>query len=126
MFKRNDPINIPTMPGVYFLFSKRKKLVYIGKAKNLKIRLNQHKCNYQNAENYFYWKRKGITLNHIHSGIIQAKPFEYFRFTIIPDLEKVDTEETRLIYELNPMYNYRQYIFNPNPIIGWKDLIDSM
>ena len=29
----------PNEPGIYFLYSKRKKLVYIGMARNLKLRL---------------------------------------------------------------------------------------
>ena len=33
---------IPTTSGIYFMFSKEQNLLYIGKAKNLRIRIAQH------------------------------------------------------------------------------------
>ena len=40
-YNRNDRNRIPINPGIYFLFE-NEVLVYIGKAKNLRHRINQH------------------------------------------------------------------------------------
>ncbi len=41
MYSIRNRLNLPETSGVYFLFSKN-ELLYIGKAKNLKKRINQH------------------------------------------------------------------------------------
>lgn len=38
----SDLTNIPTKPGVYLFSDARGKILYIGKAKNLKNRLSQY------------------------------------------------------------------------------------
>jgi len=36
------PTNIPTEPGVYRFFDAKDRVIYVGKAKNLKNRLNSY------------------------------------------------------------------------------------
>jgi excinuclease UvrABC nuclease subunit len=97
----------PEDSGIYYLYSKRKKLVYIGKANNLKRRLKEHYWN------YYY------TLKYISNGdngyyppnIMYAKPFEFFRFTIIKNINKLHFIELEMIKEYKPRYNNISQIF---------------
>ncbi|MCO4753828.1 MAG: GIY-YIG nuclease family protein [Bacteriovoracaceae bacterium] len=41
-FEENDYEELPNSPGVYYLWDKRGKLLYIGKAKDIKKRVRQH------------------------------------------------------------------------------------
>ena len=41
-FEENDYDELPNRPGVYYLWDKRGKLLYIGKAKDIKKRVRQH------------------------------------------------------------------------------------
>ena len=36
------PTNLPSDPGVYRFFDKNEKVIYVGKAKNIKNRLNSY------------------------------------------------------------------------------------
>ena len=40
--KSYRPSNLPTEPGVYHFFDKDDKVIYVGKAKNIKNRLNSY------------------------------------------------------------------------------------
>ncbi len=104
----------PKAPGIYYLYSKRKKLVYIGQAKNIRIRLVKHNSDLD----YFKLqiKKKGKSFSS------QAKPFKYFRYTIIKDEKIRNIVEGELIKELKPRYNsggityknpkFERYMFN--------------
>ena len=44
--------NLPTSPGVYKMLDGENKIIYIGKAKNLKNRLTSYTNKNQNLKNY--------------------------------------------------------------------------
>ena len=115
MFKRNEILRFaPDLPGIYYLYSKRKKLVYIGKsAVSLRRRLWQHYINYENAKERIELLNRKIKFNWMQSGIQQVKPFEYFRFSIILDEDFLHLYEINLIDEYRPPYNYIQNIMEP-------------
>lgn len=115
MYQKSE-INIkaPGLPGIYFLYSKRGKLVYIGRSKNLRMRLKEHILNLEEA--YSYTKRKG---NCAPYGIEFAKPFEFFRYIIISDSNVLHRTELELIKELKPPYNYMT-LFRKNLLRKWK------
>ncbi len=82
--------------GIYFLYSKRKKLVYIGKSVNLRNRLSNH---YYHFESF-----KGHIKSGVNSWNIQAKPFEYFRYCFVSTIE-LKSYERFFIKNCNPIYN---------------------
>lgn len=91
----------PEESGIYYLYSKRKKLVYIGRTNNLKRRLKEHYWNYYYTLKYILNGDNG----HLPSTYMYAKPFEFFRFTIITDEEELHIIELDMIEEYNPIYN---------------------
>ena len=107
MIKRNDNIRflLPEKSGLYFLFDKDKNLVYIGRAKNLKIRLLQHYNNYENLLRHNELLKEGIKPSWTPQGMQWAKPFEYLRYSLIPDLKKLHNEELKFIHKLTPILN---------------------
>lgn len=112
---KNDIINLPEKPGVYFFYDKNDFLLYIGKSKNIKERV----------ESYFY-----------HNTGHEAKIFEMVRKVNSIKYETTATElsalllESFLIKKHKPLYNsaskrYRKYPFlkiNVNekyPVLSW-------
>ena len=93
--------NTPEQPGVYFMYDKTDHLIYIGKSKNLKERI----------ESYFY-----------HNSAHTPKVFEMVRKVNWIKYEVTNSElsallrESELIKKLKPLYNtvsrrYRKYPF---------------
>lgn len=91
MFNIQDELkNLPAKPGVYIMKDVSEKIIYIGKAKNLKNRVRQY---FQKGNNYDY--KTSVMVQYI-------KEFEY----IITDNEvEALILECNLIKENSPKYN---------------------
>ncbi len=81
--------NIPSKPGVYFFRNKNKKVLYIGKAKNLKARV----------KSYFGKKNKRAKAQLITS---KATTIDYL---IVNDEVEALITESNMIKEYKPKYN---------------------
>lgn len=107
--------DIPEKPGVYFMYNKYNTLIYIGKSKNLKERV----------DSYFY-----------HNTGHTPKVFEMVRYVQSIKYETTGSElsalllESELIKKNKPMYNsaskrYRKYPFlkinitDKYPVLSW-------
>lgn len=119
---KNTIENIPEKPGVYFMYDKFDSLIYIGKSKNLKERV----------ESYFY-----------HNPGHTQKVFEMVRNVRTIKYEITGSElsalllESELIKKYKPIYNttnkrYRSYPFlkinicEKYPVLSWEyDIIDD-
>ena len=121
MIKREEiSIKAPKTSGIYYLYSKRKRLVYVGRArKDIRSRLKQHNAVYEEAKK---WIRNR---NYKPTGNPEtAKPFDFFRFTLVTDKVELDRLEQRLIKALNPRFNHtRTFVRN---ITRWEDLLDKL
>ena len=83
-------------PGIYFLYSKRKRLVYVGKSTDLRKRLG---CHYYTFENVKSRIKAGLrNFNH------DVKPFEFFRYCFVP-WDKLDFYENYFIENCHTLYN---------------------
>ena len=88
--------NVPTQAGVYQYFDKDNKLLYVGKAKNLKNRLKS------------YWR---FTPNFHPNPTLNLRTLRMLSQSVRIEYMVVDTEEDALILEnslikrLNPKYN---------------------
>ena len=82
--------------GIYFLYSKRKKLVYIGKSVDLRSRL----ANHHNTFDTFKSRAK----RGLRSITDQTKPFEYFRYCFVSQLY-LEFYEDYFIDLCKPIYN---------------------
>jgi excinuclease UvrABC nuclease subunit len=91
----------PSGPGIYFLFSKRKKLVYVGKSINLRSRLSSHKNNFLEFIRYLT-NKEGFGFDFYRLRFV--KPFKYFRYSIISD--NLDRIELQYISEIRPRFNF--------------------
>lgn len=98
MIHKNNLYLVPKLGGVYYLYSKRIKLVYIGQTNHLRKRILNHIRN----QNIF---KKQINNTPTHLDSFDAKPFKYLRYSIILDKKLREKEEKRLINELKPRYN---------------------
>lgn len=105
-FGRDFLSGIPTCPGVYFVYASEDKLVYIGKAKNLRRRLGQ----YKNAK-----RRK----KHAKMRAIVADAEKISFQTTSTDLQACILE-TRLIQEHRPKWNIAGAFFFLYPMIGMR------
>ena len=99
MIHKDNLDKIPKEAGIYYLYSKKRKLVYIGKADNLKNRITKHYNNHKEA--LIYYSKKSYYFPTLHL----TKPFEYYRYTIIKDKLTRKNVEKELIKELKPKYN---------------------
>jgi excinuclease ABC subunit C len=88
MLKQNTA-QLPTKPGVYRFLDKHKKIIYVGKAKNLKKRVSQ----------YF---KKNITDRKTIALMQNAVDFE---ITITESENQALLLESNLIKEFHPKYN---------------------
>ena len=77
--------NLPSKPGIYQFYNKEKKLLYVGKAKNLKKRVSQ----------YF---RKNMTDKKTQVLMSQVVDFE---------IMMTDTENQALLLECNLIKTHR-------------------
>ncbi|MFN8308467.1 MAG: exonuclease domain-containing protein [Chitinophagales bacterium] len=98
---------LPDAPGVYYFLNKKGKVVYVGKAKSLKKRVNSHFSN--------------------NSGSAQKQNFVrdvyHIRFTICESEEAALMLETREIKRLWPVHNRAQKHYEP--IFGLVDYFDQ-
>lgn len=61
---------LPKNPGIYYFHDQKGKVVYVGKAKNIKTRVNSHFCN--NADT----RQKQNFMRHIHAITFQSTATE--------------------------------------------------
>lgn len=80
---------LPECPGVYRYFDKDGVIIYVGKAKNLKRRVN----SYFNREHQVY--RTSVLVKHIHD----------LQYTVVNTEEEALDLENSLIKEFQPHYN---------------------
>ena len=88
-FEPKDIKKIPNLSGVYKFYNEKKELIYIGKAKNLKSRI----------ESYFSTSLKTIKTVSLVSNI------KYINFTIVNNEHEAFLLENNLIKEFQPRYN---------------------
>ena len=80
---------LPTSPGVYRFFGPKKEVLYIGKAKNLKRRVNS----------YFQNSKHGTRINHM------VQKIEFAEITPTRSESEALLLENNLIKALSPKYN---------------------
>lgn len=85
---RKERLSLPVSPGVYRFLDTRDNLLYIGKAKNLRVRVNSH----------FTGKQRGR-----HAELISRTS----RVTVLETATALDAAiiESQLISEFSPQYN---------------------
>ncbi len=83
---------LPSLPGVYYFFDAKGKVIYIGKAKNIRTRVNSHFSN-NSAQ-----KQKQNFVRHIHSIKFQSTATELMAAIL----------ESTEIKRLWPIYNTSQ------------------
>lgn len=81
--------NLPKQPGVYRYYDKEGKLLYIGKAKNLKNRVSS----------YF------INKDHTYRIQLMVRKIHNIEYSIVPTERDALLLENALIKELQPRYN---------------------
>jgi len=84
--------------GVYLIYDKNKKLVYVGKAKNLSARIKNHYYKTNNIYNELY----GFEKNEM------SKHYKYVRYFKIDEEYNRSSVEQKLIVKLKPEFN-KQY-----------------
>ena len=97
--------NAPSLPGIYFIYNRRKKLIYIGQSQNIRKRFMQH---IQHKDSYMSK---------------QAEFFEYFEL----QEEKIRKEVERLlITNIKPFFNREALDFRPwQPKFEWPTFYES-
>ncbi|CAA6823860.1 MAG: Excinuclease ABC subunit C [uncultured Sulfurovum sp.] len=88
--------NLPTNPGVYQYFDKHHKLLYVGKAKNLKNRVKS------------YWRFKPTLHPNPKQGLRILRMLEqasHIKYVIVDSEDDALILENSLIKQLNPKYN---------------------
>jgi DNA polymerase-3 subunit epsilon len=94
---REDFEKLPYTPGVYYFHDEKGKVIYVGKARNIRYRVNSHFSN--NSET----RQKQNFLRHIHSISHQPCATELMACIL----------ESTEIKKLWPIFNYSQK--------GWED-----
>lgn len=87
----------PKKPGVYFLYDKQKKLVYIGRSKNLFNRIRQH--YHQTQDRYI------LQFDYCYDNNLVGVNLSYFSFVIIESEELRNKTEVELIQKMKPLWN---------------------
>jgi len=72
------------IPGVYFIYNQKKKLIYIGQSKNITKRITQHRYN---------------------SAVLLQKQMFYYEYIHINDKEIRENVEEEFIIKLRPFFN---------------------
>jgi DNA polymerase-3 subunit epsilon len=97
---------LPAEPGVYYFINRKGKVVYVGKAKNLKKRVNSHFSNNSASAQKQHFMRE---IYHI-------------RFVVCEDEEAALTLETQEIKKLWPLFNRAQKRYEPLfGIVSYED-----
>lgn len=77
---------IEEIPGIYYLYDRNKKLLYVGQAKNLYNRLIQHRSGHSNSRSFY-------------------EDIAYIDVSVVYDEYSREIYETHAIHELLPSYN---------------------
>lgn len=88
-YLKNIVSNMPNMPGSYQFFNKEKKIIYVGKAKNLKNRVSS----------YFHSE-----VDRYKTKVLVSKIYD-ITYTIVKTEEDALLLENNLIKKYNPKYN---------------------
>jgi DNA polymerase-3 subunit epsilon len=107
--------NIPEVPGVYFMYDKHEDLIYVGKGKNLKERI----------ESYFYHNT-----GHTPKVFEMVRKVQQIKYEVTNSELSALLRESELIKKFRPPYNrvsrrYRKYPFlkinlsEKYPILCW-------
>jgi DNA polymerase-3 subunit epsilon len=67
---KEEFLNLPSSPGVYYFHDNKGKVIYVGKAKNIKSRVNSHFSNNSDS------RQKQNFVRHIHSITYQTTATE--------------------------------------------------
>ena len=96
--------NVPALPGVYYFHDKKGKAIYVGKAKNLKKRVNSHFSN--NKSN----KQKQEFLKKIYSVSFRETSTELMAFILEScEIRKLWPEQNRSQKRFEPAYGLYCY-----------------
>jgi DNA polymerase-3 subunit epsilon len=88
----SDFIRLPNHPGVYYFYNQKGKVVYVGKALNIRKRVNSHFSNNSDS------RQKQNFIKHIHSISYQTCATELMACIL----------ESSEIKKLWPVFNYSQ------------------
>ena len=89
MHLKNQAQDIPVKPGVYFFKNRHKKIIYIGKAKNLKNRV----------KSYFNKNNKSIKTQ------VMISKASFLDYLIVSDEVEAIITESNMIKEYKPIPN---------------------
>jgi len=103
---------LPTNPGVYKIYDKNTRLIYIGKAKNLRRRLGQ----YKNAKRI----KKHQKMKTIIADAAQIQ------IEVCPSGLEAEILETRLIQANRPRWNVAGAFYFLYPLIGMRQEQDCL
>jgi excinuclease ABC subunit C len=104
-FHKIDSSTVPHKPGIYFLYDGNKRLVYIGKAKDIKNRM----AEYRYLDFLTRPQFKGMTL-------------KYIDYIIIDDKKERKEREKQFIKKYNPPLNILYSINRQTKIYYYIDL----
>ncbi len=97
---------LPTGPGIYCFLDQNSEVIYVGKAKNLRRRLQ----NYRNATRKRVHKKMRTLVREAHAASWEALPTE----------EAALLRENELIRQLRPCFNVEGAFDFLYPALGWS------
>ncbi|NNU94691.1 hypothetical protein ETC01_16330 [Geobacillus sp. NFOSA3] len=105
-YKKEFINNIPYgLGGIYFIYNKKKELLYIGQSNNLRVRLQTH----FNGN------------SHVHN----SNEFYYFKYHEVQDIFERDIYETYYIAKFCPKHNLAKNTKEMDPIPFSKSNIEK-
>ncbi len=94
---------ITTYPGIYLLFDKDLELIYIGKAKNIRLRILQHVTDSDNGR--LLIEDKGTSYENQYSTCIPKGCVKYYSCIIEKDEDKRSIIESFLLFVIKTRFN---------------------
>ena len=103
---------IPDSPGIYALFEKENKLLYIGESGNLRKRMSEinRTVNHSFRKQIGHQKFNGIKTSKKFSDLVESKLDEFFNEELY--VAFIEVYFGRLEIEAFLIYNHQQFLIN--------------